>query len=471
MTLCGTRPGAEAARALEVLWGVAGSTHALGTEWEFRFWSQGGALTLLSLHSAEAGDENLAPLSRGAFLPRLSRELPTLLGTSPREVTLSLEREETGWSVDLDKSSKEETPPFVRTIPSVRSGVSRSTHQQVLDTARGIARLTTVPHGGSSELTAQVSLEDSRILSWEPEELDSSGGGPALSAGEEAVNLVVAVLLPFTQGLGERTVSLSLQAEHHPGEARPRWRITAAHLLEPPPLRPQVADIHGEYKQLHESIIVGFQNEARETAILAAGFTLEQIAYSIVGGLALKGAWALIGKGAPTILSVLSKGGKAAVRWFRDLLVRAPAAEREAVLRLWTKAETQGINALTAAEKQQFQALMGRLERILESPVGIDAKRDLRKWSRKAYFEQYHPELAKFLGNKGMSVYEVHHLCPLRYAHLFPKLDITGKANLAGLHKSAHKSISRIWDSLGAISGRTPDTANLSPRSSTSPRA
>jgi hypothetical protein len=129
-------------------------------------------------------------------------------------------------------------------------------------------------------------------------------------------------------------------------------------------------------------------------------------------------------------------------------------AEREALLRLWTKAETQGINAFTKAEKQQFQVLMSRLERVLESPVGDKAKGDLRRWSRKAYFEQYQPELARLLGNEGMSVYEVHHLCPLRYAHLFPKLDITGKANLAGLHENVHFSISRIWRSLDEVSGR-----------------
>jgi hypothetical protein len=436
------------------MWGVAGSTHALGAEWEFRFWSQGGALTLLSLRGTEAGGERLAPLGRGAFLPQLSRELPTLLGTYPREVTLELERHATGWTADLDKASKEQTPPYVRTIPSVRSGVSRSTHQQVLDTARNIARLVTVPRGGSTRFTAQVSLEDSRIQSWEPQEQDSSGGGPAVSGGEEAVNLVVSVLLPFTQGMGERTVSLSLQAEHHPGEARPRWRIIATHVVEPPPLRPEVADIHGEYKRLHESILIGFQNEARETALLVAGFSLEQIAYSIVGGLALKGAWVLIGKGAPTILSMLSKGGKSAVRWFRDLLVRAPAAEREALLRLWAKAEAQGINALSAAEKQQFQVLMSRLEKVLESPVETGAKGSLRKWSRDAYFNQYHPELAQLLGEKGMSAYQVHHLCPLQYAHLLPRVDITGKANLVGLHKSVHLSISRVWDSLSPVSGR-----------------
>lgn len=444
---------AEAARALDAVWGVAGSTHALGAEWEFRFWSQGGALTLLSLQNTEAGEERLAPISRQAFLPSLSRELPTLVGTNPREVTLELERQEMGWMADLGKSSKEEIPPYIRTLPLVHSGVSRATHEQVLNTARKIVRLMAVPRGGSAEFTVQVSLEDSRILNWEPKELDSFGSGPALSTGEEAVSLVVAVLLPFTQGLGERTLSLSLQAEHHPDEARPRWRIIAAHLLEPPPLRPQVADIHEEYRRLHESIIIGFQDEARETALLAAGFTLEQIAYSVVGGLTLKGAWVIIGKGAPTILSFLSKGGTVAVRWFRDLLVRAPVAEREALLRLWTKAEAQGIKALTAAEKQQFQALMSRLEKVLESPIGTDAKDELRSWSRKAYFELYRPEFAKRLGKEGLSVYEVHHLCPLEYAHLFPALDITGKANLTGLHKSVHYSISRVWSSLRPISG------------------
>lgn len=445
---------AEATRALDAVWGVTGSTQSLGAEWAFRFWSQGGALTLLSLHNTQTGEESSAPISRGAFLPSLARELPTLLGTSPREVTLELKRQERGWKAELDKSSREEPPLSARTIPSVRSGVSRLTHQQVVDTARGLSQLMAVPRGGSTELTALVSLEDSRILSWEPKDLDSSGGGPALAAGEEAVNLVAAVLLPFTQGLGERTVSLSLQAEHAPGEARPRWRIIAAHLLEPPALRPQVVDIYAEYKRLHESIILGFQNEARETAVLAAGFTLEQIAYSIVGGLALKGAWVLIGKGAPTILFFLSQGGKAAVRWFRALLVRAPAAEREALLRLWTKAEAQGINALTAAEKQQFQALMNRLEKVLESPVGADAKDELRRWSREAYFKLYNPEFASLLGKEGLKTYQVHHLCPLEYAHLFPKLDITGKANLAGLHESVHYSISRIWGSLRPVAGR-----------------
>jgi hypothetical protein len=158
----------------------------------------------------------------------------------------------------------------------------------------------------------------------------------------------------WSQGGALTLLSLrrTVQAEHRHGDARPRWRIVAAHIVEPPPLPAEVTDIHQEYRGLHESILIAFQEETREVAVLAAGFTLEQIAYSIVGGLALKGAWVLIGKGAPTILSVLSKGGKAAVSWFRNLLVRTPAADRELLLRLWMKAETQGIKALTEVERK-----------------------------------------------------------------------------------------------------------------------
>jgi hypothetical protein len=42
----------------------------------------------------------------------------------------------------------------------------------------------------------------------------------------------------------------------------------------------------------------------------------------------------------------------------------------------------------------------------------------------------------------------------MEYAHLFPKLDITGKANLAGLHQSVHVSINRIWASVREVAGR-----------------
>ncbi|HLK99314.1 MAG TPA: hypothetical protein VK539_01975, partial [Myxococcaceae bacterium] len=96
----------EAERMLRTLWAVAGTTNALGAQWEFRFWSQDGALTLLSFRRTQEGEGAAAPLSRESFLRRLSRELPTLVGSQPREVTLLLKRGETSWSADLDTSSR-----------------------------------------------------------------------------------------------------------------------------------------------------------------------------------------------------------------------------------------------------------------------------------------------------------------------------------------------------------------------------
>jgi hypothetical protein len=312
----------------------------------------------------------------------------------------------------------------------------------------------TVPRGGHAELAARVLLDDTRIESWEPANLDSSGDGPTLMASEDAVRLLVTVLLPFTRGMGERTVVLSLEGTHQHGEATPRWRVTAAQVMEPPPLPAEVADIHREYRMLHEHILTEFQKQTREYAVLVASFTLEQIAYSIVGGMALKGAWVLIGKGAPTVFAFLSRGGRGAVLWFRNLLVRTPAADRELLLRLWTKSETQGLKALTEVEKRELQALMARLEKTLEQPLDDYAKRRLWTWSREEYFSLHNPQLAKVLGEQGLAIYEVHHRIPMRYVHLFPKLDFNGKANLVGLHQKVHRSINAVWASLEGVSNR-----------------
>jgi hypothetical protein len=433
---------------------VVGSNQALEEEWEFRFWSQGGALTLLSFYRAQPGEGLAVPLSKGVFLAQLPRQLPVFVGIQPGEVTLALERGETSWDVDLETSLRNEPPPFVRTLPSARGGFSEQTYQQVLSTARGMARLMRVPRGGKARLVPEVSLEDHRVTGCEPRVLDSSGDGPLLAASEETVTLLVAALLPFTQGLGERTVQLTLEGESFHGQARARWSIVAARVLEPAAPPPEIADIHQEYRKLHEFILVEFQEQSRGYVILAAGFTLEQLAYSIVGGLLLKGSLVLVSKVAPTITSALARGGKGAVSWFRTLLARAPQQERELLRQLWMKVETQGLHALTEAEKQQLRALMGRLEQVLGTPMDDAAKRKLWAWSRQEYFERHNPQLAKLLGPEGWRNYDVHHVYPLEYAHLFPMLDINGKVNLAGVHRSVHQSISAIWKSLEPVKDR-----------------
>jgi hypothetical protein len=444
----------EAGRALEAAWVAVSTTNSPGAAWELRFWSQGGALTLLSFRRTEEGDGSAVPVSRGAFLQRFEREFPKLIGPQPREVTLTFEREETRWIADLDTSTRASPPTYVRTLPSARAGTSQEKYQQALDLARNVARLMTVPRGGSARLRVLVTLEDDRIVGWEPGVLDSTGSGPALLAPEEAVTTLLGNLLPFTRGLGERTVALTLLGEHRQDAARPRWLVVDARTLEPRPPPIEVADFHKEYRALHESILFEFQEQSREYAIQAASFTVEQIAYAVVGGMLVKGIVVTLRVAAPTVTAMLSQGGKGAVHWFRTLLVRAGSQEQALLRQLWLKVETQGFSSLTAAEKQQLRALMVRLEKVLATPLDESAKRDLWRLARREYFEAYHPELARLLGRNGLSSYQVHHICPMEYAHLFPKLDINGKANLAGIHQNVHRSVNKVWTSMREASER-----------------
>lgn len=443
----------ETARALEGMWAVVSNTDSLGAEWTFRFWSHHGALTLLSFRRTEQGETRASPVERHAFLQRLQRELPTLLGHQPREVALTLEREETHWSADIDTSSRV-PPAYARTIPSASTSTSQERYQQTLDVARSVARLMTVPRGGSSRLVVQIMLEDERIVGWEPGRMDSSGDGPAFPPPKSAVNAVLGVLLPFTRGLADRTVAMTLQGEHRQGEEHPRWLVLEAQVLEPLPPPREMADFAQEYRALHERIFIEFQDQSREYALLAAGFTLEQMAYAVVGGMVIKGFLVTLRVTAPTIASVLTQGGKGAVRWFRTLLVRAGPEERALLRELWMKVETQGLRSLTAAERQQLSALLSRLEKTLGTPLSRRVKSDLSQLARTEYFALHHPEFAQLLGEDGLKFYQVHHLYPMEYAHLFAKLDINGKANLAGVHLNVHRSINTVWTSVRSLSER-----------------
>jgi hypothetical protein len=381
-----------------------------------------------------------------------------LLGTSARAVTFSLEREETEWEVELDTSTRDESPLQARTLPSSRVGTTEAGYSALLAVARGLQRLMTVPRGGTARVEARIALEDDRVLGWEVSERDTSGSGPDAPSSEVDVALITQSIRPFLHGLGERTVTLRLEGNHRDGESRPRWNVVEAWTLEPPPLPKEMEDFGREYLALRERILLESQEEMREGVILLAGFSLEQVAATLIGGFVLKRALVIFEAVAPTVTSFLARGGRDAVRWLRNLLVRMPATERKALQQLWLKAETQGLKALTEAEKTELRALMGRLEALLKTKVDERAKEQLRAWARTEYFQFHRPELARALGNVRLRSYDVHHACPLEYAHLFPKLDINSSANLVGVYKDVHRSIGKVWNYV------RPSAEKLSPR-------
>lgn len=445
---------AETERALNDMWAVARSSDAPGARWEFRYWVDGGALTLLSFRRIEEGEGRAAPADRASFLSALRRNLPTLLGTTAREATFFLEREEAGWKVALDTSTRDAAPLQARTLPSARWGHSEARYPQALAIARGLLRLMSVPRGGSTGLEVRLELEDDRVSGWELSYRDASGSGEALFASEAEVTLVTHSLRPFLSGLGQRTVVLKLEGTHSERAIRPSWYIEEARTLEPRPLPREIGDFGREYLAMRERILRESQEGMREGMLYLAGVSLEHVATMLLGGFVMNRALVLFEAVAPTVTSFLARGGLGAVRWFRNLLVRMPATERKALQQLWLKAETQGFKALTEAEKGQLRTLMGKLEALLKKGMDEDAKGTLRGWARTEYFKLYRPDFAKTLGNAKLKFYDIHHVCPLEYAHLFPKLDINASANLVGVHREVHKSIGRVWSVVRPAAGK-----------------
>jgi hypothetical protein len=197
-----------------------------------------------------------------------------------------------------------------------------------------------------------------------------------------------------------------------------------------------------------------------DTAKLAASFTLEQLAWWVVGGVVGKGLHVAFEAVAPTVVRVLSAGGRQAVQWFRAVLVRASVLERQQLIALWTKVETQGLGSLTLAERGKLAELMQRLERTLATPLDEKAKRYFWSTARKDFYHKF-PDLAEKLVNADGQPYDVHHLIPLEYAHLFPELNINAFENLAAVAKPVHTSIGKVWTMIRSRQGTATNAAHV----------
>jgi hypothetical protein len=124
---------------------------------------------------------------------------------------------------------------------------------------------------------------------------------------------------------------------------------------------------------------------------------------------------------------------------------------------LVSKAETQGLEALTVAERSELRGLFERLEKLSTTPLNKleGAKNSLRRDAQSRFYQQFHPELEAILRtDKGM-LYDVHHCIPLEYAHRFPLKDINSEANLVAAAKPVHERINKVWMRFGSAS-RTP---------------
>lgn len=446
---------AEVEWALARMWEVASGEAQVGTVWELTFWVERGAFTLLSRRRGAVGGEAGQPAKSEAFTEGLRGLLTLLAETRTGALVFTLHRERSRWRVDYGAASLEE-PPEARKHPTRRTGATAGPLLAVQAMTKQVVRLLQVPAGASARMTVELTLEDDRLTGWKSGPYQAESGGRGRPADARAAQALTLAVLPFTRGLGSRTVRVELSGTHEGASATSHWRVERAETLRPAPPDEAVEDVLREYRLLHAEIFHRYREEMVDSVTLAGAFTLEQVALCVVGGLVGKGLHLAFEALAPTVMRVVTRGGVEGLHWLRTQLVRAGRKDQEVSRRLFAKVETEGFDSLSATERNELTELLRRMEQSLTVKLDRDAKSKLRAKAQDDFYAVLHPELAAVLRGPRGERYDVHHLIPLEYAHLFPELDINVAANLKALGRPAHEGVNKMWN---AFRMKASDTA------------
>lgn len=447
---------AEVEWVLARMWDAASGEQQVGTELEFTFWVERGAFTLLSQRRGAEGGEKGQVAGAEAFTQELRGLLTLLAETRTGALAFTLQRERSRWRVDYGAASLEE-PPEARKHPARRTGATAGPLLTVQAMTKQVVRLLQVPAGASARMTVELTLEDDRLTGWKSGPYQARSGGGVRPADGWAAQALMLAVLPFTRGLGPRTVRVELSGTHEGASTTSHWWVERAETLRPAPGDEALEDVLREYRQLHAEIFHRYREEMVDSVKLAGAFTLEQVALCVIGGLVGKGLHLAFEAMAPTVMRVVTRGGAAGMRWFRTQLVRAGRKDQELLRRLFAKVETEGFESLSAAERNELTQVLRKMEQSLAAKLDRDAKSKLRAKAQDDFYEVLHPELAAVLKGPRGERYDVHHLIPLEYAHLFPELDINAAANLKAMGRPAHEGVNKMWNAFRMKAG---DSAN-----------
>ncbi len=196
------------------------------------------------------------------------------------------------------------------------------------------------------ELT--VELEDGRLTGWELVEARHTRQGTVGSAralSSEVAGNAVQGVLPFTEGLGPRTVRLVLRVEHRTGEAEARGRVEEAR-VERPSLALALTPERSWYHAMHEAILLRWREGVYEGSAWLAEKGVEEAALWFVGGMVGKGLGSFMTKGLEWVPKALGREPEVAAGWLRSALKRLPNQEQKTFEQLWRKVALEGEQAL-----------------------------------------------------------------------------------------------------------------------------
>ena len=278
---------AEVDRALARVVGLCSGVEEVGAVLAFTFWVEGGALTPVGYEEARGGGRAGRPVETEGLARVLRRVFADYAGRRTGEVVLRLRREEARWAVDYDATRQGGRPAEARTLPVRTQGTPANTVLAFHEAASKWVGAVQVPAGGAARVELAVQLEDGRLAGWELREVrrtrEGPGGGPRPLSSEVAGHLLQ-VLLPFTEGLGTRTVRVVLGAEHRPGEAQARGRVESAR-VERPPQQPGPS----WYLSMHEATLLRWREGVVEGSAWLSQRGVEEMAVWVAGGIFAKG--------------------------------------------------------------------------------------------------------------------------------------------------------------------------------------
>lgn len=436
---------AEATYAVARLWTVASGVQEVGAHLSFTFWSERGALTLTGYSARNRS----GPSGQSVDAVATQRELDTLLRRFAQQhtgtVEVTLERRESRWNVGYAQREGPQ-PPEAKTLPVRRAGVPVETVVPITHGMSGLLDAVEVPTGGEAHVELAVHLEDGRIEQRELRRLEITRRGTSEGTRKPSPAVaaeVIAVLIPMTQGIGERTVHLRMRLQHSQGAQQVSGWVEDARLERPVPPAGTNAEFVAEYRAMHEDILRRWREETEEGAQWVARRGTEELAAWYAGGVILKGVGWLGLKTLPTVMRVLRRGGEAATGWLRTTLSRLPGEKKKAFERLWAKVQLDGKQALSSEERAELRGLMEGIEQLTRTPLARDEKKRLRETARDSY-KRLRPQFAKVLDEQGQNL-PIHHRRQLEHAHLFPEEDINSANNLVMVTEKVHKRLNVLW--------------------------
>jgi hypothetical protein len=209
----------EAAQVAARVWNVAANVRDADAVLRFTFWSEQGALTLLSYVAENRGGRQEKPATDADDTKRkVSSALVAAMKHPGREVSLTLRRTGSSWRVDATDYVQTFRPVGARTLPGRQGALSPDqSADDLIASVREQLKSVTVPSDGTVSVDFNVRVRRGRMVGMDvaPAHDIRAGRGDKRRAVSPSVATEVAhLILLYAPCTGQRAIHLGLRLSH-----------------------------------------------------------------------------------------------------------------------------------------------------------------------------------------------------------------------------------------------------------------